>query len=132
MLYIVDDVLVADDEAAEGREAFGEGPHGDIDFFHQTEMGRRSPSSAEDSDRVRVVHIYAGAMRLANGHELGKIDDVSTHREYAVHDDQDALFGGYLRQYAVELVEIAVDETLHLRHSRAYSHRRCSRGLPCP
>ena len=114
VLDVIDDVLVACDEAPEGCEALRERAHGDIDFLNQVEMGGRSSASAEDSDRVGVVHVNAGAVRLADGDELGQIDDVAAHGEYAVDDDEDAFVLGNLREDAVQLIEVSVHEALHL------------------
>ena len=77
-------------------------------------MRRRAPAPAEDADGVGVVDVEPRAVRLADRNELRQIDDIAAHREDAVHDDEDALVVGHLLEDALELVEIAVDEALHL------------------
>jgi hypothetical protein len=114
VLDVVDHVLVADDEAAEGGEALREGAHGDIDLLHEVEVRRGTAALPQDADRVRVVDVEASAARLADLHELRQVDDIAAHGEYAVHHDEASLIGGNLLEDPVELIEVAVDEALDL------------------
>ena len=110
----VDDVLVARDEAAERGKALREGAHRYVDIIQLVEMDRRAAAAAEDTDGVCIVHVQPRAVFAAKWAELGQVDDIASHGEDSVHHDEDAAFLGDFLENALELIEVAVDEALHL------------------
>ena len=56
VLQVIDDGLLAGDEAADRRQALAEGAHHDIDFVEHAQMlGRARAGGAEDADAVRFI-----------------------------------------------------------------------------
>ena len=85
---IMDNVIVAGNEAAERGEGFAEGGHDQVNLTGQIEMGSSAVSTAEHAGGVGVVHHQAGAIFFTKRDDLWQGCDIALHAVQPVHHHQ--------------------------------------------
>ena len=108
VLDVIDHLRGAGDEAADGSERLGKGAHQQVGGVMAVEvLLRTAPGRADHPQRVRFVHVQAGAVTARERADLRQRGDVSFHGKHPVGHDQLAA-ALHRAQQALQLVEIVV------------------------